>query len=447
MSPTAGESATEPGVDRRSLLRGALGIGATAVAAGTAGYAVHGARAGGDPADGSAATGARAGDAVAAAAVPASWTAPVPFHGPRQAGVTTRAPQRALFVAFDVTATGPAALVELLRTLTDRARFLTAGGTPADADPAGPPSDSGLLGALVPADGLTVTVGLGSSLFDDRFGLAARRPAGLRTMPTFPDDALDPAQCHGDLSVQLCAAHTDTLLHALRDLTRHTRGAMQPRWRVDGFLNPSRPVGTQRNLMGFKDGIANPDVRDPAEMERLVWIPAAAGSALAGGTFQVIRVVRMLVESWDRTTLREQERTIGRARDTGAPLDGSSEQDVPRYGDDPQGAIVPLGAHIRRANPRTTATEASRLLRRGYNFDRGIDVNGTLDVGLVFCAYQQDVARQFEAVQARLAGEALARFVQPTGGGYFLVPPGVRDGRDWFGSGLFTPRAAGPAAS
>lgn len=37
--------------------------------------------------------------------------------------------------------------------------------------------------------------------------------------------------------------------------------------------------------------------------------------------------------------------------------------------------------------------------------DLGVDLNGNLQAGHVFVAYQQDVQRQFETVQARLAGE------------------------------------------
>ncbi|MFD6422874.1 Dyp-type peroxidase [Streptomyces sp. NPDC060198] len=347
--------------------------------------------------------------------------AAVPFHGPHQAGVVT--PQQAFvaFVALDVVGTDRSALIRVFDVLTRRARALTAGA-----------------GQGGPDDRLTVTVGVGASLFDERFGLQGRRPAGLRTMPAFPGDDLDPAACHGDLSVQVCAEHPDAVLEVMRDLQLALRGLAAPRWRSDGFLNPPRPSGAPRSIVGFKDGISHPDTKSEREMDRVLWLGSRGGAPAwaRGGCYQVLRITRLRVEAWDRLPVSEQERAFGRNKASGAPLTGTKETDVPDYRSDPDGRKISFDSHIRRANPRTPETADSLPLRRSYNFDRGLAPDGGLDVGLNFCCYQQDIARQFEAVQRRLDGERLADFTVTRGGGYFLVLPGVKDASDKLGASL-----------
>ncbi|MFJ9624388.1 Dyp-type peroxidase [Streptomyces sp. NPDC101181] len=351
----------------------------------------------------------------------------VPFHGAHQAGILTRQQPFGGFVAFDVLARDRAELVALLRTLTARSRTLTAGVVPKDPDVAA---------VRGPQDRLTITVGVGASLFDGRFGLAAARPSGLTRMPEFPGDRLEADSCHGDLSVQVCAEHPDAVLHVVRDLARETSGLLRARWRADGFVNPPRPEGSPRSFTGFKDGSAHPDTTSAREMDRLVWVGREGPGWARGGSYQVLRAIRLRAEAWDRVPLGEQEKIFGRRKSTGAPLDGRAESELPDYGRDPHGRVTPLDSHIRRANPRTPGSEDSVLLRRGYNVDRGLAPDGSLDVGLMFCCYQRDIARQFATVQRRLEGERFADFTTTTGGGYFLALPGVTGAADWYGSAL-----------
>jgi deferrochelatase/peroxidase EfeB len=385
--------------------------------------------------------GARA-DAATSAVVPEQDA--YPFHGDHQSGILTPGPRTkqpfSCFAAFDTVAPGSsasrnvAALADLMQTLTGRARFLTGGGVPPDLGVDQPPSDSDVLGPVIPRDGLTVTVSASSSLFDDRYGLASLKPRKLTPMRAFPNDSPDPAWLGGDLLLQLCANHPDTIHHTIRDITRHTRGAMQLRWKIEGYASPPRPAGTPRNLLGFKDGTANPAGSLASE---LVWVDDPAEPAWAhGGSYQVVRIIRMLVEFWDRVSINEQEGMFGRRRDTGAPLDGNSEFDKPDYAADPHGNVIPLDSHIRLANPRTKATADQRIIRRSYNYDLGLDLNGNIQAGHVFVAYQQDVHRQFETIQTRLINEPLVDYVQPFGGGYFFALPGVSGARDWYGRRL-----------
>jgi len=410
---------------RRSFLRGvAGGVAGGVVAGGAAGYALHGPQQ--DP-------------ALAADTASLDGRLPaVPFHGKHQPGILLQQPQTAV-VSFDATAGNRAELTDLFQTITSRARFLTAGGTPPPVGIDGPPSDSGILGPTVVPDGLTVTFGVGPTLFDDRYGLASQLPASLTPMRSFPNDNLDPAQTGGDLILQFSAGNTDAVLHALRDIAKHTRGGMQINWRIDGFRGPARPAGTvPRNMLGFMDGILNPPL---SEANDLLWVqPGAAGEPAwtAGGSYLVVRLIRMFVEFWDRVDVYEQQQMFGRDRATGFPLDADSLYALPDYAADPTGAVIPLNAHMRLANPRTPQTASSRIMRRAWNYDRGIDQVGDLDMGLIFTCYQQDIQRQFEAVQTRLINEPLVDYISPFGGGYFLALPGVRDASDWYGRGLLT---------
>jgi deferrochelatase/peroxidase EfeB len=294
---------------------------------------------------------------------------------------------------------------------------------------------------VVPDD-LTVTVAVGASLFDDRYGLSSRKPAELKTMRAFPHDKLDPRLTHGDLLVQLCANHHDTVGNAMLDVLEQTRGGLRLRWRMPGFRPPPRPAGVARDWFGFKDGIANPDTADPAQLNQLVWVergrPEPAWTA--GGSYQVVRFIRMLTSKWDQVPVAHQERMFGRRKLSGAPLytndPNASDELDPIYTNDPQGLVTPLNCHIRLANPQTPETAAtSALLRRSYHYDRSPDENAQPDVGNAFCCFQQKLGT-YIAMQTRLENEMLVPYFMPIGGGYFFALPGVRDARDYYASGL-----------
>jgi deferrochelatase/peroxidase EfeB len=361
----------------------------------------------------------------------------VPFHGRHQAGIATPAQDRLHFAAFDVE-DGLRAddLHGLLREWSRAAERMTAGRPVGDAnqEELAPPQDTGEALGLTPAH-LTVTFGMGPSLFDARFGLAGQRPSALRELPALPGDELDQARSGGDLCVQACADDPQVAFHAVRNLARIGRGAVTVRWSQLGFgrtSSTSRAQATPRNLLGFKDGTANLKAEDGEALERHVWVAGdrpGEPAWLRDGTYLVARRIRMLIEVWDRTSLGDQEQTIGRHKATGAPLgerDEFATLDVGR---------LPADSHVRLAAPSNNAGAA--LLRRGYSFTDGLDDRlGQLDAGLFFLSFQRD-PEAFVRIQRRLgAGDALNEYIKHVGSGLWAIPPGARRG-GYVGESLF----------
>ncbi|WP_411703779.1 iron uptake transporter deferrochelatase/peroxidase subunit [Edaphovirga cremea] len=365
-----------------------------------------------------------------------------PFYGQHQAGILTPQQASAMLVAFDILATDKADLQRLFSVLTARIAFLTSGGKAPEVDPKLPPLDSGLMGPEIYPDNLTITVSVGASLFDDRFGLQAQKPLRLERMTRFPNDSLDAALCHGDLLLQICANNSDTVIHALRDIIKHTPDLLSVRWRREGFISShaarSRGKETPINLLGFKDGTGNPDTQNSSLMDHVVWVGANQGEPAwaVNGSYQVARIIRFHVEFWDRTPLQEQQTIFGRDKHSGAPLGMKLEHDEPDYSKDPQGKVIRMDAHIRLANPRTPQTQSSLMLRRGYSYSLGVSNSGQLEMGLLFVCYQHDLEKGFITVQKRLNGEALEEYIRPIGGGYFFALPGVADANHYLGQSL-----------
>jgi deferrochelatase/peroxidase EfeB len=385
------------------------------------------------------------------AALAADAGAAIPFYGEHQAGIVTPAQDRLHFVAFDVITDKKAELVELLEKWTMAAARMTAGrdagsiGAVNGAQEAAPDDTGEAIG--LPPSGLTLTIGFGPTLFrtaegKDRFGIADRRPAALADLPRFAKDTLKPEISGGDICVQACAHDPQVAVHAVRNLARIGFGVVSVRWTQLGFgrtSSTSRGQVTARNLFGFKDGTANLKAEDTQLLKEQLWVQPGDGAEwMTGGSYVVTRKIRMLIETWDRTSLGEQEAIIGRDKGEGAPLGGAAEFDPLKFdAKDAAGEpAIAMDAHVRLAHP--DFNEGARLLRRGYNFVDGSDGLGRLDAGLFFIAYQRDPRNQFVPMQTRLARQdALNEYIRHVSSGLFACPSGIRAADDYWGRALF----------
>jgi dye decolorizing peroxidase len=361
-----------------------------------------------------------------AAAEPVHGGDTVAFHGVHQAGIATPAPAHAAFIGLDLRAgTERDDVRRMLRVLTDDAVRLTQ-GRPALAD-----TEPEL--ATTPSR-LTVTLGFGPDLFT-KIGRPQARPASVAVLPRFAADHLQPGWSGGDLLLQVCCDDPLTLAHTVRMLSKDARDFATVRWVQRGFrpARGSAPAGTtMRNLMGQVDGTVNPAAGTP-EFDAAVW---ATGPAwFTGGTVLVLRRIAMNLETWDAFDRAGKELVTGRRLDTGAPLTGTVEHDVPdlKAVDADGFPVIDDQAHVRLAH---ATIPAELMLRRGYNYDQGPAADGTADVGLLFAAYQADATTAFVPVQHRLAAkDALNRWITHIGSAVFALPPGCVDG-DYLGRSL-----------
>ncbi|KQL46832.1 deferrochelatase [Brevibacillus choshinensis] len=365
----------------------------------------------------------------------------IPFYGKHQSGIITPMQDFICMGAFDVTATALAEVRKLFQSWTAAAARLTEGKNVDDEsdNPHLPPVDTGESIGLAPMR-MTITFGLGASFFDERFGLASKRPAPLVDLPHFNSDDLRKEWTGGDIVVQVCANDPQVAFHALRNLARIARGKAVLRWVQDGFQRTSAadPTGsTPRNLMGFKDGSNNPKVSEPAAADEIVWAQSTDDPAwMAGGSYMVMRRIRMRIEIWDRSSLDDQESTFGRHRQSGAPLGKSGEfDDLELNRKDSKGnPVIPTTSHVALANMEGKV----KILRRGYSYSSGMDIKtGQLDAGLLFVCFNRDPRKQFIPMQQKLAAaDQLNEYITHVGSGLFACLPGASEG-GYIGETLF----------
>lgn len=418
------------GFTRRRLI-GAAGVGAAVV--------------------GAASAGALAGRASATNPGTGHLEGPVPFRGQRQAGIITEAQDRMHFCTFDVTTESKSDVIAMLQEWTLMAERMTRGDEAfkdgaVGLNPYAPPTDTGEALGLPPSQ-LSLTIGFGPSFFykdgKERFGIGAQKPALLADLPKFPNETMDPARSGGDICVQACANDPQVAVHAIRNLARVAFGTAAVKYSQLGFGRTSsttRNQATPRNLFGFKDGTANLKADETDKLNRQVWVADGDGPGwLTGGTYMVTRRIRMRIENWDRTTLLEQERVIGRQKGSGAPNGLTQEFQELNFDlvDDKNAPLIDKNAHVRLASAQHLG--GIEILRRGYNFTDGTDGFGHLDAGLFFIAFMRNPATQFIPMQTELSRrDALNEYITHTGSGIFACPPGLGDGdSSYWGSTLF----------
>ncbi|KVC90577.1 peroxidase [Burkholderia ubonensis] len=376
-----------------------------------------------------------------------------PFYGKHQGGITTPQQRHAYFAALDLTATRRADVIALLKTWTDAAARMTRGETAqplvtSGGDDAAPVDGGDALG-LGPAR-LTITFGFGPGMFTlagkDRYGLAKHRPAALVDLPRFNGDQLLPEKTGGDLFIQACADDAQVAFHAVRQLVRLGASTTQMRWGQAGFTS-GKPGETPRNLMGFKDGTMNPSMSDPAAMNEFVWAGGEGPAWMNGGTYTVVRRIRITLEHWDNTELGFQEQVVGRHKYSGAPLGGQHEfEPLDLDAADKDGnPVIPDNSHARLASPQLN--NGAQILRRAYSYNDSTNFyverwppwrqQTEYDAGLMFVAHQRDPRRGFIPINEKLAKlDIMNQFTTHVGSAIFACPPGAQPG-SFIGAALF----------
>ena len=355
----------------------------------------------------------------------------VDFYGKHQSGIITPVQTNIYFASLDVLFTSKKDLQELFKKWTPLVVRLMNGEFMVDltTNTRVPTGDTGEAEGL-DASNLSITIGVGPSLFD-KLGIQHLKPAELNDLPHFPKDQLQKELTGGDLCIQACADDPQVAFHAVRNLVRAASGKVEIKWSQSGFNSFPASGGTPRNLFAFKDGTGNPSTSDDKDLNKVVWVDKGW---LKGGSYLVARKVQMHLETWDRTSLKDQEATFGRYRDSGAPFGKKKEfDDFDVEAKDSNGEyIMPDTSHVHLARK-----SGARMLRRSYSYASGVMTNtGAHDAGLMFISFQKDPA-QFIKVQNSLGRlDKMNEYITHRGSAVFACFPGVQKG-SYIGEALF----------
>lgn len=345
----------------------------------------------------------------------------VNFYGDHQPGIKTPTQKHIYFASLNVLFDTKEELKELFQMWTPYIVRLMNGEFIEDptSNRYVPTGDTGEAEGL-DANNLTITVGVGPSLFK-KLNIEYAKPDELKDLPHFPKDQLQKNLTGGDLCIQACADDPQVAFHAVRNLVRAASGKVEIYWAKAGFNSFPKKGGTPRNLFAFKDGTVNPST--DKEFNDVVWCDSGW---MKNGTYLVVRLIQMHLETWDRTSLKDQEITFGRYRGSGAPFgkkDEFDDFDIEEK-DENGNYIIPEVSHIHLARKAGV-----KVLRRSFSYASGvIDKTGTHDAGLIFIAFQKSPS-QFITIQNTLGrNDKLNEYITHRGSALFACFPGVKEG-------------------
>lgn len=356
------------------------------------------------------------------------------FYGKYQSGITTEQQKHIYFVVLSINKMSVSDVKEMFKVWTNYSVHLMNGEYVKELgkNKMLPSPDTGEAIGL-DASRLSLTFGISPSFFE-KVGLKKHKPDLLKDLPHFPKDQIDDNYSGGDICIQACSDDPQVNFHAIRNLIRVAKGEVSMKWSQAGFNSFEEKDGkkeTPRNLFSFKDGTGNPDVQNKSDLNEYVFIQDGWAK---NGSYLVARRIQMLLETWDRTALGEQEATFGRYRHSGAPIGKEKEFDTfdPDIKDKNGENLIEKESHVSLAKASKT-----NLLRRSFSYSDGINANtGTFDAGLLFLSFQKS-PEQFIKIQSKMGAiDKLNEYITHRGSGIFLCLPGVQEG-GYLGETLF----------
>jgi putative iron-dependent peroxidase len=158
------------------------------------------------------------------------------------------------------------------------------------------------VGFRVPSGELSCVTGIGADAWDRLF--AADRPAGLHPFREISGARHHAPATPGDLLFHIRAGQLDLCFELAAQIVTRLADAATIVDEVHGFK-----YFDERDLLGFVDGTEN-----PTGDEARVAVTVDDGSAYAGGSFVVVQKYLHDLASWNRLSVEEQEKVIGRTK-------------------------------------------------------------------------------------------------------------------------------------